>query len=142
MFCKKTDYIKIHRVQKRALRTIHQNFSLTFEELLLLENSISIHTKHLHLLMIETYKSINKLNPVLMWENFEIKNLPYCLRNHSILKLPRARTVTYGTNSILFKACFLWNSVPIAIKQSRTLSIFKTSISKWNCSSCSCSICR
>ena len=76
MFCNKTDYKCIKRVQKRALRLIHSNFSLSYDNLLLLENTNSIHSKHLYFLMIETFKSVKKLNPEIMWDTIETKNIP------------------------------------------------------------------
>ena len=50
-------YIKemslINRIHKRALRTIYNNSNLELDELLLMDNSCNIHTKHLRTLMVE-----------------------------------------------------------------------------------------
>ena len=48
----------IDRVDKRTLRTIHDNFNLDLVELFIIENISSIHKKkHLRMLMVEVYHS-------------------------------------------------------------------------------------
>ena len=65
---------------------------------------------------------------------FPIKEIPYSLRNGSVLKIPPTRSSYYGTNSIHFRACLLWNKLPKALKESQSLSEFKYKLS--------CKICR
>ena len=45
--------------------------------------------------------------------------MPYNLRNGCALKLPSANSTYYGINSVLFKACLMWNRLPVSVKQSR-----------------------
>ncbi len=142
MFCRKKYFFLINRVHKRALRCIRNNFSLSLEDLLLLENSVNFHVKHLQCLMIETFKSIRHDNPELMWDLFSLKDRPYDLRGQLLLKIPPARTKTYGINSLIFKASILWNTLPNEYKQSQTVAIFKLKIKKWLGSSCHCYICK
>ena len=144
MFCNKTDYKCIKRVHKRALRLTHFNFSLQYDDLLLLENTRSIHTKHLYFLMIETYKSVNKLNPEIMWDTIENKNVRYSLRSGSTLKLPSNNTTHFGLNSLKFRASLLWNLILGYIKNSDSVALFSKQLKTWNKlnSYCSCKICR
>ena len=141
MFCQKKDIILINNLHKRALRTIHNNFVLDFDDLLLLDNSSSIHVKHLRILMIEIYKSLNKINPEVMWDIFKVKHASYNFRSKMLTKLPSARSTTYGTNSLVFKGSLIWNSLPISLKDSPTLSIFTKKIQKWNGFKCTCNLC-
>ena len=60
--------------------------------------------------------------------NFTIKEIPYCLRNGNILKIPLARSTCYGINSILFRACLVWNKLPFFVKQSQSFIEFKSNI--------------
>ena len=46
------------------------DISLSYQELLQLRGLEHIHTKHLKLLIIEIYKSLNPLNPKFMWSLF------------------------------------------------------------------------
>ena len=142
MFCNKTKYGRIQKVHKRALRLLYFDFSSSYTELLLKEDTITIHNKHLLILMTETYKSINRLNPEIMWNVFETVNIPYNLRNGLILKLPSSKTSTFGLYSLTFRAALLWNSIPDYIKNSSSISQFKTLLKNWNNLKCSCKICR
>ena len=73
---------------------------------------------------------------------FIVKELQYNLRNGYILNLPSARTTYYGTNSILFRACQVWNNLPLSIKQSQPLLEFKTNIKALRNNDCLCKICK
>ena len=132
----------VNKVHKRALRTVYENRSLSLQELLSLDNSVSIHVRHLQFLMTETYKSLHHKSPEIMCNLFELKNRPYHLRGHSLLKLPSAKTTTHGTNSLIFKASLLWNSLPNKYKDEKSIDVFKNNIKNWLGSSCTCSICR
>ena len=52
------------------------------------------------------------------------------------------RSTCYGTNSIHFGACLLWNKLPKALKESQSLSEFKYKIKTIGKIDCSCKICR
>ena len=125
MFCRKTDYLKMEKIQYKALKIVF-NSNESFEDLLLHSNEVSIHQKQLRQLTTEIYKSLTDLSPEFIKPFFTVKELPYNLRNGHILNLPSARTTYYGTNSILFRACQVWNNLPLSIKQSQSLLEFKT----------------
>ena len=142
MFCRKTEMTLINKAHKRSLRAVYDDYSLDMSELLELNGGISIHTKHLQTLMLEVYKSLHHQNPELMWGLFNLKNISYNLRGKLLLRLPTARTVTYGTNSLIFKASILWNCLPNKFKSSESVSLFKNIIKKWDGNSCTCTICK
>ena len=142
MFCKKSGMDLIIKTHKRALRTVYNDTSLSLHDLLELDNSCSIHHRHLQLLMIEVYKTIHRLNPKYLWDMFCEKPLSYNLRAKTLLKLPKTYSVTYGTNSLHFKACLLWNSLPNDLKACSNLNDFKLKIKKWKGNSCSCNCCK
>ena len=56
---------------------------------------------------------------------FSIKEMSYSLRSGSVLKIPAIRSTYYGTNSIHFRACLLWDKVPNSLKESQSLSEFQ-----------------
>ena len=142
MFCYKKEMSLINRIHKRALRTIYNNFTLELDELLLIDSSCSIHTKHLRTLMTEIYKTLRKENPELMWNIFETKCIPYNLRNKMLINLPKAESTTFGTNSLVFKGSLIWNTLPNNIKNSPTQSIFRKKIKTWNGENCTCRLCK
>ena len=89
---------------------------------------IKVSIQQLRQLATEIYKSLTDLSPEFIKPFFTVKELPYNLRNVHILNLPSARTTYYGTNSILSRACQVWNNLPLSIKQSQSLLEFKTNI--------------
>ena len=79
---------------------------------------MSIHQKQLGILANEVFKSLPDINADFMKSCFTIKEIPYWLQNGNFLKMPSARSTRYGTNSILFRACLVWNELPPSVKQS------------------------
>ena len=61
MFCHKQDYLKIEKIN---------------EELLLRNNEVSIHQKHLRILATEVFKSLADMNPDFMKSYLTIKEIP------------------------------------------------------------------
>ena len=110
MFCHKQDYLEIEKIQYKALKIVY-NSNESYEELLLRNNEVSIHQKQLRILATEVFKSSANINPDFMKSYFTIKEMPYCLRNGNFLKIPSTRFKRYGTNSVLFRACLVWNKL-------------------------------
>ena len=118
MFCRKKDYLKIEKIQYKALKIIY-NSTESYEELLTRSNEVLIHQKNLRALATEIYKSLADINPDFMKPYFKIKEMPYNLRNGYALKLPSTNSTYYGINSVLFRACLLRNWLPVFVKQSQ-----------------------
>ena len=131
----------MEKIQYKALK-IGFNSNESFEDLLLHNNEVSSHQKQLRQLTTEIYKSLTDLSPEFIKPFFTVKELSYNLRNGHYLNLPSARSTYYGTNSILFRACQVWNNLPLSIKQSQTLLEFKTYIKTLRNIGCLCKICK
>ena len=123
MFCHKQNYLKIEKIQYKALKIVY-NSNESYEELLLRNSEVSIHQKQLRILATEVFKSLADINPDFMKSYFTIKEIPYCLRNGNSLRIPSTRSKRYGTNSIVFRACLVWNKLPLSVKQSQSLIEF------------------
>ena len=68
-----------------------------FKDLLIKDSSWSIHENNIHALLIEIYKSLNHISPLIMQEFFDLKVTPYSLRNNNLLRLPKTNTSRYST---------------------------------------------
>ena len=79
MFCNKTSNNQINKIHKRSLRLVYEMQDANFEDLLLKDNSWSVHESNIHTLLIEIYKSINNLSPPIMKDFFDLKNTRYDL---------------------------------------------------------------
>ena len=81
MFHSRTMNNKINRLHERALRVVYKNDMLTFEELLLLDKSFSIHHRNLQKLATEMFKIKNGISPILMQELFPAYENKFNLRS-------------------------------------------------------------
>ena len=142
LFCGKGANKEIDRTHKRALRILYKDYESSFETLLTRSGSFKIHVKNLQKLMTEIYKSMNHLNPSLVWEFHEKKHVTYNLRIQYLCKLPTIKTLGFGLESLSFRGSFLWNTLDDSIKQKSTLSAFKKRIRDWAGDKCTCKICR
>ena len=69
------------------------------------------------------------------------KDLTHDLRaNRNVIK-PKCNTVSYGTNSFMYKGAKIWNNLPNELKNCISLEQFKKMIKKWNSPKCYCQMC-
>ncbi len=61
---------KINKLHERALRIVYNNDKFSFDELLALDNSFTIHHQNIQKLAIEVYKCIHDLSPYFMEDIF------------------------------------------------------------------------
>ena len=134
---------KINNIHERCLRLIYFDYESTFSELLSRDNSVSIHHRNLRTLATEIYKFINSLSPEIMNDFLKKEDFKrYDLRSAKVLKTINPKSVHYGTESLSFLAPKLWKIVPVNIKQSNSLQVFKSKIKNWIPSECSCRLCK
>ena len=62
---------KNNHLHEKALRIVYKDFKLSFQELLIENNSLNIHQKYLQKLVTEIFKVKNGLSPELMNDVFE-----------------------------------------------------------------------
>ena len=125
MFCRKNQYLKIQQIHHKALKDVSNSVD-GYDELLQMNNEITIHQKHLHALISEVFKSLNNSNPEFMWFYFTFKNITYNIRNGPLLKLPDAKSTYYGINSVHFRAYLLCNCLPQSVRHSGSILKLKT----------------
>ena len=140
MFCRKGLYLKMQKIHHKTLKVIYQS-NKTYEELLELSETVSIHQRHLRFLVTEVYKSTSYLNPKFMCSFFTHKEIPYNLRKGQLLSLPPARSTYYGPNLVHFRGSQIWNNLPGYIKSSRSVCEFKNNIKNFRDTDCGCLIC-
>ena len=104
----------------------------SFDEVIDIDGGVATHIKNIQTLMLEVYKSINRMNPEFMWDLFQVKDTPYNMRaDDSLLSLTSTKTRTFGINSLIFRGSILWNSLPNNIKLSLNTNEFKANIKNW-----------
>ena len=127
---------------KRALRILHNDFSLPFEVLLTRTDERKVHIKNLQKLMLQIYKCQSEENPSFMWKFFEKRDVKYELRTKNLLQTPDLTTNTIGANSLISRGAHLWNTLPDDIKNVNSSAVFRKKIKEWTGDKCNCKICR
>ena len=74
MFCSRTLNTKINNIHYRALQIVYRDYNSTFKELLVKDDSISIHHKNLHIRATEIFKVTQGSAPSFMSDIFIIND--------------------------------------------------------------------
>ena len=141
MFCSKEANNEIDELHKRALQIIHDDFSSSYDDQSMKDNSATIHGRNLRCLMIEIFKTIHDENPPFMKEIFVMEESCYNLRSKFRLRVSRVSTTKYGPETVSFRGSQIWNALPNDFKVSECIFSFKQKIKTWNGLSCKCHIC-
>ena len=142
MFHSRTLNNKINKIHERALRLVYDDENLTFQELLDLDGSITIHHKNIQRLAIEMFKIKNNLSPPLMNDIFKENTNTYDLRKKRCWEPTNVRTVHFGTETISYRGPKTWDMVPQHIKDAISLQEFKNKIKTWKLNECTCRLCK
>ena len=102
---------------------MYNDYKSTFENLLELDNSVSIHHRNIRLLSIELYKVKHNLSNQVMSELFNLRNINYDFRSQTDFELGPIYTTGYGVRSLKYFAPKIWNVVPIDIRNSLLISV-------------------
>ena len=135
---------KINKIHERALRFVYKDDISTFQQLLLRDNSVTIHHRNIHTMAIEMYKSLNGIQLDVFNDIFVKKgdlNIR-STRSQNEFYLGRVNTVHYGHDSLRYFGPKIWESIPIHIKLSESLKDFKLNVKKWTPSECPCRLCK
>ena len=142
MFHNRTLNNKINRLHERTLRLVYNDHESSFEELLLIDNSLTIHERNTQRLAVEMYKVENNLTPVFVKSIFPLSTNPYNLRNKPSYEVENIHTSRYGSETVSYLRPKTWAMVPEHIKNSVSLKEFKTKIKNWKPKGCSCRLCK
>ena len=131
----------MNKIHERELRIVYKDSHADYEALLTLDNAVSIHQRNLQYLMIEIYKTKHNLNPTFMSEIFETRNVHYDLRTKNNLCIPKARTTSYGIETVGYLGQKLWQTLPHRIRESQSLATFKKEL-RAHPIECDCRLCK
>ena len=129
-------------LHEKALRLVYNDYNLSFNELLVLDNSFTIHHRNLQKLATEMFKVKHNLSPTFMKNIFPESKIPYNLRYTPEFQTKNIRTVFNGTETISFRGPRTWALVPSEIKMSTSLLQFKEKIKRWKPEGCMCRLCK
>uniref|UniRef100_A0A8C1LVW7 Reverse transcriptase domain-containing protein n=2 Tax=Cyprinus carpio TaxID=7962 RepID=A0A8C1LVW7_CYPCA len=120
---------KLQLVQNAAARVItktstFEHISPVLQKLHWLPVKFRVNFK----ILLLTYKALNNLAPSYLHDLLHIHTPSRTLRSASALTLvqPRTRTTSLGSRAFGFAAPHLWNSLPVEVRNSSSLSVFKS----------------
>ena len=111
------------------------------QELLARANLPTLQLHRKREILVEVFKSVNKMSPSFMWDLFKVKDITYNLRSNRNVCLNHCRTKRYGLDSLSYHGAHLWNLLPNDMKKCKDLDIFKASVRNWNEPMCKCRMC-
>ena len=132
---------KINKLHERALRVVYKDDTLSFDQLLEIDGSFTIHERNLQKLATEMYKVKNNISPTPVRDIFK-PSTELNLRNNNVWDIPKVRTVNNGIETIRYRGPITWDLVPPKIKDSKNLSEFKARIKEWKPQGCTCRLCK
>ena len=104
---------RINKIQERALKLVYKENKLTFDDLLKLDNSVTIYQRNLQILATEIFKVKSSLAPEIITEVFEIKETHYNLHSEaSHFKKENVKSTHYDIQSVRHFGPKIWNIVP------------------------------
>ena len=133
---------KMNKLHERALRIVYPDQNLSFDELLELDNSMTIHDRNLHRLATEMYKVKNNISPVPVCDIFKENNRQYDLRTRRTWEIEKTRTVLYGSETVRYQGPKIWDIIPDNIKNSSSPQEFKSKLKTWKPEDCACRLCK
>ena len=117
------------KVNKKISAFSRLNMYISGEQALTICNAVILsnfnYVRNLQKLMTSIYKSMHHLNPSLIWEFHEKKDVSYNLRIQNLCKLPQIKTHGYGQESLSFRGSILWNTLMIASKMRKNFWLSK-----------------
>ena len=72
MFHSRTLNNRINKLHERALRIVFKNNNATFDDLLKLDGSVTVHDRNIQTMAIELFQVIKGLSPLIMNEVFQL----------------------------------------------------------------------
>ena len=124
-----------------ALRLVYEDYSTSFEELLVRDKSVSIHHRNIQKVAIEMFRVKHNLCPKFISSLFYPSNTH--TRSNSTFLKPNVNTVFKGEQSLRSFGPFVWdNMLPQNLKVLTDIEKFKCEIKRWVPQNCVCRLCK
>ena len=124
---------RVQKIQNRAGRIITRcDYSVRSKDILQSLGWDDIGTRHLKQKLITMYKTLNNEMPKYLHDFFQYVSEAHKhnLRgSHSNLTLPRPRT-NYLKNSFKYSGAVSWNSLPLNVRESSSVMVFKNKLNQ------------
>ena len=134
---------KINRLHERCLRVIYNDSHSSYDELLNLNNFVSVYHWNLQILATEMFRVytgsatdiLNELFPLKPRSNYSLRYLPE-------FNVRPIKTAYYGLNSLSYLGPRIWELLSNNLKRLESVEAFKSKIKGWILKNCPCRICK
>ena len=131
---------KINHIHERGLRIVYEDYTSSFEELLLKDESVCIHHRNIQFVAIEMFKVKNNLCPEIIKYIFKLVADP---KSTKTFLIPNANSEYMGKLSLRWFGPVVWETMlPEYFKSITALETFKDKIKKWVPNNCECRLCK
>ena len=91
---------------------------------------LPVYHRIVYKILLLTFKALNNMAPSYLSDLLTPYAPAHALRSSklNLLQPPLIHTCTYGERSFSFSALKLWNDLPLVIRQSPSISLFKTKL--------------
>ena len=110
-FCSVASTNETEKIQKRAMRFIHNDFQSSSEVLLSLTGTVPLHIKRMKSMACDVFKIVNDLSLKYIQDLVNIK-FQINFRNDQQATLPKVNSTNYGLKLFRYEAARVWNSLP------------------------------
>ena len=129
---------KINHLHERLLRIVYQDNISSFEDLLKKDRSFTIHQRNIKSLVIELFEVKRNISNNVMYDIFQTRKINYNVRSQTDFASICVNNKKFGLNSLRCFSSKVWSMVPLEIKNSGSIEIFKTKIRNWEPKDCYC----
>ena len=102
----------IEKLHERALRFLYNDHTSSYNDLLSKSDRCTMLISRQRALCIESFKTVNKLNPPFMQKIFKLRISCYSFRSPNDLAHIRPNQTTFGSNSLMSIGPQIWNNLP------------------------------
>ena len=139
MFCSNKSTKKINAFHEGSQRIILNDYESPYSLLLEEAHQITIHQRCIRSLMTKVYRYLNGHLPDIM-NIFKLSKNMYNLRNFHTFQTKNPLSLKYRLDIIPYRAVLF--QVPIDIRETAFLALFKNRIKTWKYEHCPCRSCK
>ena len=118
---------------------VYEDYTSTFEALLKIDGSVTIHHRNVQLVAVEMFKVKHGFCPEIMKDLFQLRQCP---DGTSKFIIPKVNNEYMGKLSLRYFGPVVWEiMLPEVYKEISTLEKFKEEVKKW-VPNCKCRLCK
>ena len=125
--CLKTDSDKLEKMNERALRHVHNDFSSEYDRL---TNKMTLACRRCQDMLIIVLKALTNRWPAYIKSLFKLRDNVKNLRGVNKLVLPKVKTTQHGLKSTVYTASKAWNSLSDELRLMTNIKLFRQGVRK------------